>query len=82
VDVTVDARQGPIVMEVNRRPGLEIQNANAAGLLRRLRTIEGLRDGHVPVEERLLVVRQLDADLWGLSPAGSRPTGAPAGEPS
>ena len=82
VDVTVDARQGPIVMEVNRRPGLEIQNANAAGLLRRLRIIEGLRDGHVPVEERLLVVRQLDADHWGLRPSVSRPAATPAGEPS
>ena len=82
VDVTLDARQGPIVMEVNRRPGLEIQNANAAGLLRRLRIIEGLRDGHVPVEERLLVVRQLDADHWGLQPSVSRPAGTPAGEPS
>jgi len=82
VDVTLDARQGPVVMEVNRRPGLEIQNANAAGLLRRLRIIEGLRDGHVPVEERLLVVRQLDADHWGLQPSVSRPAGTPAGEPS
>src|SRR5713226_3189245 len=82
VDVTVDARQGPIVMEVNRRPGLEIQNANAAGLLRRLRIIESLRDGHVPVEERLLVVRQLDADHWGLRPSVSRPAATPAGEPS
>ena len=67
-------------MEVNRRPGLEIQNANAAGLLRRLRIIEGLRDGHVPVEERLLVVRQLAADHWGLQPSVSRPAGTPAGE--
>src|SRR3989449_8073970 len=33
------AGRGPLVMEVNRRPGLEIQNANAAGLLRRLRDI-------------------------------------------
>jgi len=82
VDVSLDARQGPVVMEVNRRPGLEIQVANAAGLLRRLRMIEGLRDGHVPVEERLVVVRQFDADHWGLQPSASRPAGTPAGEPS
>jgi alpha-L-glutamate ligase-like protein len=82
VDVTLDARRGPIVMEVNRRPGLEIQNANAAGLLRRLRILEGLRDGHAPVEERLVVVRQFDADHWGLRPSGTRPSGTPAGEPS
>lgn len=82
VDVTVDARRGPIVMEVNRRPGLEIQNANAAGLLRRLRILEGLRDGHAPVEERLVVVREFDADHWGLRTSGPRPSGTPAGEPS
>ena len=80
VDVTVDAQRGPIVMEVNRRPGLEIQNANAAGLLRRLRIIEGLRHGRTPVEERLFVVRQLDADHWGLRPSGTRPPGTPVGE--
>jgi alpha-L-glutamate ligase-like protein len=82
VDISVDARRGPIVMEVNRRPGLEIQVANAAGLLRRLRIIEGLRDGQVPVEERLLVMRQFDADFWGLRPSGTRPSGTPAGEPT
>jgi alpha-L-glutamate ligase-like protein len=82
VDISIDARRGPIVMEVNRRPGLEIQVANAAGLLRRLRIIEGLRDGQVPVEERLLVMRQFDADFWGLRPSGTRPSGTPAGEPT
>jgi alpha-L-glutamate ligase-like protein len=82
VDIAVEATRGPIVMEVNRRPGLEIQNANAAGLLRRLRILEGLRDGQAPVEERLIVVRHLDADHWGLRPSPSRPAGIPAGEPS
>src|SRR5712692_10172526 len=82
VDISIDARRGPIVMEVNRRPGLEIQVANAAGLLRRLRIIEGLRDGQVPVEERLLVIRQFDADFWGLRPSATRPSGTPAGEPT
>jgi len=82
VDIAIAANRGPIVMEVNRRPGLEIQNANAAGLLRRLRIIEGLRDIHAPVEERLVVVRQLDADHWGLRPSGTRPSGSPAGEPT
>src|SRR5712692_5400826 len=82
VDISIDAHRGPIVMEVNRRPGLEIQVANAAGLLRRLRIIEGLRDGQVPVEERLLVIRHFDADFWGLRPSGTRPSGTPTGEPT
>src|SRR5207245_6228058 len=54
VDISLDARDGPVVMEVNRRPGLEIQNANAAGLLRRLRMIGALRGGNGPVEARLV----------------------------
>jgi len=37
VDLTVDDRHGVVVIEVNKRPGLEIQNANRSGLLRRIR---------------------------------------------
>lgn len=40
VDVVFDARKGPVVLEVNRRPGLGIQNVNMAGLLKRLRFVE------------------------------------------
>ena len=36
VDLTVDVRRGPLVIEVNARPGLSIQLANACGLLSRL----------------------------------------------
>src|SRR5207245_89711 len=79
VDISLDARNGPVVMEVNRRPGLEIQNANAAGLLRRLRMIEALRDGNVSLEERLLIVRQFDKDHWGLRPSRPAPPGRGAG---
>ncbi len=66
VDVTLDAGRGPVIMEVNRRPGLEIQNANAAGLLRRLRIIEEMSGREEPVEERLNTVRKLDEDNWGI----------------
>ena len=82
VDISLDARNGPVVMEVNRRPGLEIQNANAAGLLRRLRMIEALRDGNVSLEERLLIVRQFDKDHWGLRPSRPAPPTSPASEPT
>lgn len=40
VDLAVDDRRGVLVIEVNRRPGLEIQNANRAGLRRRIRFVE------------------------------------------
>src|SRR3989442_1366696 len=82
VDISVDARNGPVVMEVNRRPGLEIQNANAAGLLRRLHMIEALRDWNGPVEERLVIVRQFDEDHWGLRASRPAAPASPASEPT
>ena len=39
VDIVVD-RKGPMVLEVNKRPGLEIQNTNLAGLLRRVEHVD------------------------------------------
>lgn len=77
VDIALDARQGPIVMEVNRRPGLEIQVANAAGLLRRLRAVESLPARERPVEERVEAARRVDADNWGIRPPAREPPGAP-----
>ncbi|WP_435118057.1 sugar-transfer associated ATP-grasp domain-containing protein [Halolamina sp. C58] len=44
VDIVFDADRGPMVLEVNRRPGLGIQNANMDGLLRRLRFAESRAD--------------------------------------
>jgi alpha-L-glutamate ligase-like protein len=32
IDVVVDRERGPLVLEINARPGLEIQNVNGAGL--------------------------------------------------
>lgn len=32
VDVGLDANRGPVVLEINKRPGLEIQNVNGVGL--------------------------------------------------
>jgi alpha-L-glutamate ligase-like protein len=40
VDVIVDARQGPMLLEANARPGLAIQIANNRGLLPALRAID------------------------------------------
>jgi alpha-L-glutamate ligase-like protein len=43
VDLVLDKHQGPLLLELNARPGLSIQVANNAGLLPRLRHIEGLK---------------------------------------
>lgn len=40
IDVGLDARRGPVVLEVNKRPGLEIQNVNGRGLRHVLENIE------------------------------------------
>jgi alpha-L-glutamate ligase-like protein len=32
IDVVIDAERGPLVLEINARPGLEIQNVNGSGL--------------------------------------------------
>jgi alpha-L-glutamate ligase-like protein len=66
VDVVLDATHGPLVLEVNKRPGLEIQNANRAGLLRRLRTIERLRR-RGDVEDRVPAALALDLGNWEAS---------------
>ena len=44
VDIVFDEDNGPMVLEVNRRPGLGIQNANMDGLLHRLRYVEAHGD--------------------------------------
>jgi glutathione synthase/RimK-type ligase-like ATP-grasp enzyme len=40
VDVVVDERQGPLLLEANARPGLAIQIANGQGLVPRLEEID------------------------------------------
>jgi len=40
VDIVLDAQAGPLMLELNARPGLNIQIANQEGLLHRLRLIE------------------------------------------
>ncbi len=46
-DMVLDKQEGPMVLELNARPGLAIQIANGCGLLPRLRHIEGLKQ---PIE--------------------------------
>ncbi|HAS6509760.1 TPA: alpha-L-glutamate ligase-like protein, partial [Vibrio parahaemolyticus] len=41
-DMVLDKEEGPMVLELNARPGLAIQIANGAGLLPRLKHIESL----------------------------------------
>lgn len=40
VDIVIDKDKGPMILELNARPGLNIQIANQSGLLKRLNLIE------------------------------------------
>lgn len=42
-DIAIDRDNGPVILELNARPGLSIQVANMAGLKRRLERVEGLK---------------------------------------
>lgn len=43
VDVALDRDDGPLILEINARPGLDIQFANMTPLRNRLRRVEGLK---------------------------------------
>lgn len=51
-DMVLDRQHGPMLLELNARPGLAIQMTNGEGLRRRLDLIEQQPDG-VPVAERV-----------------------------
>lgn len=40
VDLVIDRDRGPLLLELNARPGLQIQVANQAGLLKRLESVD------------------------------------------
>jgi len=52
-DIVVDATRGPLLLELNARPGLSIQIANNQGLLPRLRHVENLEDHYLGYEDRV-----------------------------
>jgi alpha-L-glutamate ligase-like protein len=52
-DIVVDATLGPLLLEMNARPGLSIQIANNQGLLPRLRHVESLEDHYLTYEDRV-----------------------------
>lgn len=52
-DIVIDRRYGPLLLELNARPGLSIQIANAEGLLPRLERIEALDAPFMTVQDRV-----------------------------
>jgi hypothetical protein len=58
VDLVLDQKHGPLILELNARPGLAIQIANGAGLHTRLQLIDEHADPSVSLEDRLAFSRQ------------------------
>jgi alpha-L-glutamate ligase-like protein len=58
VDIVLDRDLGPLVLELNARPGLAIQIANRQGLLRRLRICEDHADFGAPPAQRIEFAKQ------------------------
>jgi len=52
VDIVLDQKLGPLIIELNARPGLAIQVANGCGLIPRFERIDGLTDAIDDPEER------------------------------
>ena len=57
VDMVIDRDRGPLILEMNARPGLNIQIANRAGLADRIARIEEFCDDAATPEERASVSR-------------------------
>ncbi|MTI16878.1 alpha-L-glutamate ligase-like protein [Rhodobacteraceae bacterium RKSG542] len=58
VDIVLDKNLGPLILELNARPGLAIQIANSEGLRHRLDKVDAVAGTMESVEERLDFVRR------------------------
>jgi alpha-L-glutamate ligase-like protein len=53
VDLVLDKDKGPLILEINARPGLNIQIANRSGLLPRLKLVEQYHTELVNLNDRI-----------------------------
>jgi len=53
VDIVLDRKLGPLILELNARPGLNIQIANRRGLCARLDAVDALATLHENAEQRV-----------------------------
>lgn len=59
VDIVLDRTLGPLMLEINARPGLSIQLANRQGLLPRLRNVEAMAAIPSSIAERIMLAKSL-----------------------
>ena len=58
VDLVLDKDKGPLILELNARPGLNIQIANRTGLLKRLKLVEQYHKEFNNSKERIAFAKQ------------------------
>ncbi|MDH3305109.1 MAG: alpha-L-glutamate ligase-like protein [Gammaproteobacteria bacterium] len=58
VDMVIDRDRGPLILEMNARPGLNIQIANGTGLAQRIERIDALYDASAGAAERATAARR------------------------
>lgn len=59
VDIVLDSKLGPLMLEINARPGLSIQLANKKGLLPRLQKVEKMKTIPASPAERILLAKEI-----------------------
>ncbi len=59
VDIILDRNLGPLMLEMNARPGLSIQIANQCGLLTRLNQIEAMIELPNSIDDRIALAKTL-----------------------
>ncbi|GGB48900.1 alpha-L-glutamate ligase-like protein [Shewanella inventionis] len=57
-DMVLDKNKGPLLLELNARPGLTIQIANGRGILPRLKHVEAMKGPAMSVEERVAYAKK------------------------
>lgn len=62
IDIVLDRDKGPLILELNARPGLAIQIANRAGLRPRLEQVERYHAGLKTIAERVAFAKEQFAD--------------------
>ena len=62
VDIILDQHHGPLMLEMNARPGLSIQIANQCGLLTRLNQIETMTELPKDVAQRIALAKTLQGE--------------------
>jgi len=75
VDIVLDEDKGPLILEINARPGLAVQIANGEGLAHRLKLVESASAGLTTLDERIEFATtefhklQSNKSGWKLAPA-------------